>query len=101
MATAKKVAKKVTPKKEEVKQIVLTQEQWNELNEIRFTLSSFTWELENAFEKDKSLGQAAFEIGKTSLRLSDTQSKLDKIVDATDPELTSNQADFEEDKNDN
>jgi hypothetical protein len=100
MARAKKVAKKVTPKKE-VKQIVLTQEQWNELNEIRFTLNSYTWDLENAFEKDKSLGQAAFEIGKTSLRLSDTQSKLDKIVDAIDPELTSNQADFEEDKNDN
>jgi hypothetical protein len=100
MATAKKVAKKATPKKEEVKQIVLTQEQWDELNGIRFTLNSYTWDLENAFE-NKSLGQAAFEIGKTSARLSDTQSKLDKIVDATDPELTSNQADFEEDKNDN
>lgn len=101
MATTKKAAKKAVPKKEETKQIVLTKKQFQELSDIRFTLSSYTWELEGAFEKEKSLGQAAFEIGKTSCKLSETQSKLDKILDAIDPDTTDYWADFVGDKNDN
>jgi mRNA-degrading endonuclease HigB of HigAB toxin-antitoxin module len=85
MAT-KKAAKKAEPKVEEVEQIVLTQDQWDELSEIRFTLNSLMWELENAVDKDSNVGQVAFEIGRIYVRLSDTHSKLDKLVDATDPE---------------
>jgi len=99
MATAKKVAKKAIPK--EVKQIVLTKKQFQELSDIRFTLSTYNWELEDAFSKDKSLGQAAFEIGKIALKLSNTQSELDKILDAIDPDQTNYWADFVGDKNDN
>ena len=100
MATAKKTAKKAVPKKE-VNQIVLTKEQFQELSDIRFTLNSYTWELEEAFNRDKSFVQAAFETGKTSLKLSETQSKLDKLVDAIDPDTTDYWADFVGDKNDN
>jgi len=99
MATAKKAAKKVTPK--EVKQIVLTKKQFQELSDIRFTLSTYTWELEDAFSKDKNLGQAAFEIGKITSKLSKTQSDLDKILDVIDPDQTNYWADFVGDKNDN
>ena len=101
MATTKKAAKKAVPKKEETKQIVLTKEQFQELSDIRFTLSSYAWELESAFEGDKTLGQAAFAIGRTALQLSETQSKLDKILDAIDPDTTDYWADFVGDKNDN
>ena len=99
MATAKKTAKKAVPK--EVKQIVLTKEQFQELSDIRFTLSSYTWELEEAFGREKSFVQAAFETGKTSLKLSETQSKLDKILDAIDPDTTDYWAGFQGDDNDN
>ena len=104
MATAKKAAKKAVPKVVKIEvdnQITLTKEQFQELSDIRFTLNSFAWELESAFEKEKSLGQAAFEIGKTSLRLSETQSKLDKILDAIDPDTTDYWAGFQGDDNDN
>jgi hypothetical protein len=100
MATTKKAAKKAVTK-EEVKQIVLTKEQFQELSDIRFTLSTYNWELEDAFNKDKNLGQAAFEIGKIALKLSKTQSDLDKILDAIDPDQTDYWADFVGDKNDN
>ena len=101
MATRKKVAKKTTLKVQEVEQIVLTKKQFQELSDIRFTLGTFNWELENAFEKEKSLGQAAFEIGKIALQLSKTQSDLDKILDTIDPDQTDYWADFVGDKNDN
>jgi hypothetical protein len=99
MATIKKAAKKAVPK--EVKQIVLTQEQFQKLSDIRSNLSSFMWELESAFDKEKSIGQAAFEVGKTYSRLSEDQSKLDKILDSIDPDTTDYWAGFVGDKNDN
>jgi len=100
MATTKKAAKKAVAK-EEIKQIVLTKEQFQELSDIRFNLSSFNWELEEAFSNDKSIGQAAFNIGKIALRLSEAQSKIDKILDAIDPDTTDYWADFQGDDNDN
>jgi hypothetical protein len=99
MATTRKAASRAVPK--EVKQIALTQEQFQELSDIRSNLSSFMWELESAFNGEKSLGQAAFEIGKTHSRLSDDQSKLDKILDNINPDTTDYWADFVGDKNDN
>lgn len=100
MATTKKAVKKAVPKKEN-DQIVLTKEQWQELSDIRFALTSLMWELEGAFNSNKSIGQIAFEIGKTYLGLSNAHSKLDKLVDATDPDTTDYWADFVGDKNDN
>jgi hypothetical protein len=99
MATTKKAAKKAVAK-EEVNQIILTQEQWNELNDLRFDFNSIMWNLDDTFNTERSLGQVAFEVGKTYSKLSEYHSKLDKLVDATDPE-TDHWADFIGDENDN
>jgi hypothetical protein len=101
MATAKKTAKKAVPKVVKMEVINLTKEQFQELSDIRFTLTTHIWELEDAFSRDQNLGQAAFGIGKTSLKLSETQSKLDKILDAIDPDTTDYWGNFQGDKNDN
>jgi hypothetical protein len=100
MATRKKAAKKAVPKVE-ASQIVLTQEQWNELNDLRFNFNSIMWNLDDTFNTEKSLGQVAFEIGKTYSKISDYHSKLDKLVDDTDPDQTDYWADFQGDRNDN
>jgi hypothetical protein len=87
MATTKKAAKKAVPKVKEVKQIILTQEQWDELSNIRFTLTALTYDLENTFsDDDRNVKQIAFDIAKVFKDLQEQQSKLDKIVDATDPD---------------
>ena len=104
MAVKKRAAKKAVSKVEEVKQIVLTQEQWNELSEIRFTLTTLSFDLENAFdEEDRNVRQVAFEIAKVYKDLLEQQSKLDKIVDATDPdpveEITWDEDEEEEENN--
>ena len=99
MATRKKAAKKAVPK--EANQIVLTKEQWQALSDIRFNLNSIMWDLDSTFNAEKSLAQIAFEVGKTYSKLSEYHSKLDKLVDATDPDQTDYWADFIGDKNDN
>jgi hypothetical protein len=104
MAVKKRAAKKAVSKVEEVKQIVLTQEQWNQLSSVRFTLTTLSFDLESAFDdEDKSIRQVAFEIAKVYKDLLVEQSKLDKIVDATDPdpieEITWDEDEEEEENN--
>ena len=100
---AKKAAKKAVPKvKEEVKQIVLTQEQWDDLSSIRFALTAIGYELEGIFnDEDKNARQIAFEVAKACKELTDQQSKLDKITDDTDPNPVDYWDEFEGDDNDN
>jgi hypothetical protein len=101
---AKKAAKKAVPKVKEVKQIILTQEQWDELSNIRFTLTALGYDLENTFsDDDKNTKQIAFDIAKVYKDLLEQQSKLDKIVDDTDPDPAVDYSwdEFEGDDNDN
>ena len=98
MAIKKRAAKKAIPKVE-VKQIILTQEQWQELNDLRSDFGSIMWILDDTFNTEKSLGQVAFEIGKACSKFSDYHSKLDKIVDDTDPDLIEDYSWDEEEEN--
>ena len=59
------------------------------------------WNLDDTFNTEKSLGQVAFEVGKTYSKFAEYHSKLDKLVDATDPDQTDYWAGFIGDKNDN
>jgi hypothetical protein len=97
MATRKKAAKKAVPKVVEVKQIVLTQEQYEELRDIRFNLISYNLQLENAFS-DNALNprQIAFEIAKTFVKLDEQESKLGDLIDAIDPNPYNPWDEFEE-----
>ena len=88
MATAKKAAKKAVPKVvEEVKQIVLTQEQYEELKDIRFNLMIRNTELENVFSDDsQNTKQIAFAVGKVYNRLDVEEVRLGNLIDAIDPD---------------
>lgn len=92
MATTKKAAKKKAAKKqvsvqEEPKQIILTQEQYDDLTNIKSELSGLSWELSNIFSNDeKGVRELAFEIGALHHRLDAQQTKLDTIVTDIDPD---------------
>ena len=97
MATRKKAAKKAVPKVEEIKQVILTQEQYEELRNIRFNLISYNVQLENAFS-DNNLNprQIAFEIGKMFVRFDEEEVKLGNLIDAIDPNPYDPWQEFEE-----
>jgi hypothetical protein len=105
MATAKKAAKKAVPKVvEEVKQIVLTQEQYDELKDIKFNVMLASVNLAEAFsDEEQNVRQVAFEIGKIQAKLDIEEAKLDKIIDDIDPNPYDPWQEFEEnvDENDN
>jgi len=105
MATRKKAAKKAVPKVvEEVKQIVLTQEQYDELRDIKFTITIANINLAEAFsDEEQNVRQVAFEIGKIQAKLDIEETRLDKIIDAIDPNPYDPWEEFEEnvDENDN
>ena len=97
MATRKKAAKKAVPKVEEIKQIVLTEEQYRELKDIRFNLITYNVHLESAFS-DNNLNprQIAFEIGKMFVKFDQEESKLANLIDAIDPDPYDPWKEFEE-----
>ena len=105
MATVKKVAKKAVPKAvEEGKQIVLTQEQYDELRDIKFNVTIASMNLAEAFsDEEQNVRQVAFEIGKIQAKLDIEETRLDKIIDAIDPNPYDPWVEFEEnvDENDN
>ena len=97
MATAKKAAKKAVPKVEEVKQIVLTQEQYGELRDIKFNVTIANMNLAEAFsDEEQNVRQVAFEIGKIQAKLDIEETRLDKIIDAIDPNPYDPWQEFEE-----
>lgn len=99
MAVRKKAAKKAVPKVkvEEVKQIVLTQEQYEELKNIRFNLISYNVQLETPFfDNDLNPRQIAFELGKMFVRFDQEEVKLGNLIDAIDPNPYDPWKEFEE-----
>jgi hypothetical protein len=98
MATAKKAAKKAVPKVvEEVKQIVLTQEQYDELRNIKFNLVIANVNLAEAFsDEEQNVRQVAFEIGKIQAKLDIEEARLSKIIDDIDPDPYDAWQEFEE-----
>lgn len=102
MATKKKAAKKAVPKVKEVKQIVLTQEQYDELKDIKLDIMFIGMDLEETFSNPHlNVREVAFKTGKIQSKLDKEQERLDKLIDAIDPDPIDYWADFEGDENDN
>lgn len=100
MAITKKAAKKAVPKVvEEPKQIVLTQEQYDELIDVKWELSRISNEIRNiSTEDDKNSREVAFEMGILQVRVDKLYIDLGKITDDVDPETL---PDWGDDDNDN
>ena len=102
MAITKKAAKKAVPKVvEEPKQIVLTQEQYDELIDVKWELSRISNEIRNiSTEDDKNPREVAFEMGILQVRVDKLYTDLGKITDDVDPEPLPDWGD-DDDDNDN
>lgn len=102
MAIAKKAAKKAVPKVvEQPKQIVLTQEQYDELIDVKWELSRISNEIKNvSTEDDKNSREVAFEMGILQVRVDKLYTDLGKITDDVDPEPLPDWGD-DDDDNDN
>ena len=88
MAITKKAAKKAVPKvKEEPKQIVLTQDQYDELIDVKWELSRISNEIRNiSTDELKNVREMAFEFGVLQVKLEKVYDDLTKITDAVDPD---------------
>ena len=102
MAIAKKAAKKAVPKVvEEQKQIFLTQDQYDELIDVKWELSRISNEIKNvSTEDDKNSREVAFEMGILQVRVDKLYTDLGKITDDVDPEPLPDWGD-DDDDNDN
>ena len=102
MAITKKAAKKAVPKLvEEPKQIVLTQDQYDELIDVKWELSRISNEIRNiSTEDDKNPREVAFEMGILQVRVDKLYTDLGKITDDVDPEPLPDWGD-DDDDNDN
>ena len=88
MSTIKKAAKKAVPKVvEEPKQIVLTQDQYDELVSLKWEINSISRQIESiCTDEDKNLRQVAFDMGVLSVRSEKLYDDLGKITDTVDPD---------------
>lgn len=87
MAIAKKAAKKAVPKVEETKQIILTQEQYDELTGLKWDINNVSNELKNiSTDELKNVREMAFEFGVLQVKLEKVYDDLTKITDAVDPD---------------
>jgi len=68
---------------EEVKQIVLTQEQFNKLTEIRDSLDTIS-EILNGIDGDENLFEIGKQVGNATSEIIDSFDDLDKIIDELD-----------------
>jgi hypothetical protein len=102
MAIAKKAAKKAVPKVvEEPKQIVLTQEQYDELVSFKWEINSISSQIESiCTDEDKNQRQVAFDMGVLHVRTEKLYEDLGKITDDVDPEPYT-WGDEDDDDNDN
>jgi predicted CopG family antitoxin len=87
MAIAKKAAKKAVPKvKEQPKQIVLTQEQYDELVSLKWEINSISNQIESvSTDEDKNQRQVAFDMGVLHVRTEKLYMDLDTILLDIDP----------------
>jgi hypothetical protein len=88
MAITKKAAKKAVPKVvEEPKQIVLTQDQYDELTGLKWDINNVSNELKNiTTDENKNVREIAFEFGVLQVKLEKVYDDLTKITDAVDPD---------------
>jgi hypothetical protein len=88
MAIAKKAAKKAVPKVvEEPKQIVLTQDQYDELVNLKWTINSISNQIESiSTDEDKNQRQVAFDMGVLHVKTEKLFEDLGKITDDVDPD---------------
>ena len=88
MATIKKAAKKAVPKVvEQPKQIVLTQDQYNELVSLKWEINSISNQIESiSTDEDKNQRQVAFDMGVLHVRTEKLYEDLGKITDDIDPD---------------
>ena len=102
MAITKKAAKKAVPKVvEEPKQIVLTQDQYDELVSLRWEINSISNQIESiSTDEDKNQRQVAFDMGVLHVRTEKLYDDLGKITHDIDPEPYS-WGDEDDDDNDN
>jgi len=87
MAILKKAAKKAVPKvKEQPKQIVLTQEQYDELVNFKWEISRISYEIKDiCTDEDNNPRKVAFELGALQIRVDKIYTDLDRITDDIDP----------------
>ena len=87
MAIAKKAAKKAVPKvKEQPKQIVLTQKQYDELVNFKWEISRISYEIKDiCTDEDNNPRKVAFELGALQIRVDKIYTDLDRITDDIDP----------------
>jgi hypothetical protein len=88
MAITKKAAKKAVPKvKEEPKQIVLSQEQYDELVNFKWEINSISNQIQSiSTDEDKNPKQVSFDMGVLHVRTEKLYDDLTKITDAVDPD---------------
>jgi hypothetical protein len=87
MAIIKKAAKKAVSKvKEEPKQIILTQEQYDELVNFKWELSRISYEIKDICTgEDNNPRVVAFELGALQIKLDKIYTDLVVITDDIDP----------------
>jgi hypothetical protein len=101
MAITKKTAKKAVPKvKEEPKQIILTQDQYDELVNLKWTINSISNQIESiSTDEDKNQRQVAFDMGVLYVKTEKLFEDFGKITDDVDPEPLINWGDDDDDNN--
>ena len=99
MAIIKKAAKKAVPKvKEEPKQIVLTQNQYDELVSLKWEINSISNQIETiSTDEFKSPRQVVFDMGVLHVRTEKLSMDLDTIIIDVDPEPLPNWGDDDDD----
>ena len=103
MAITKKAAKKAVPKVvEEPKQIVLTQDQFDELVSLKWEINSISRQIETiSTDEEKNQKQVAFDMGVLHIRVEKLYDDLTKITQDIDPEPLSDWGvDIDDDDND-
>jgi hypothetical protein len=88
MAIAKKAAKKAVPKVvEQPKQIVLTQDQYDQLVGFKWEVNSISHEIKSVVvDDDKNVREISFDLGTLQVRLNKLYDDLTKISDDVDPD---------------
>jgi predicted CopG family antitoxin len=101
MAITKKAAKKSVPKViEEPKQIVLTQDQYDELVSLKWEINSISNQIESiSTDEDKNQRQVAFDMGVLHVRTEKLYDDLTKITQDIDPEPLPDWGDDDDDDN--
>lgn len=86
MAKAKKAAKKAVPKVEETKHIILTEEQYDELVSLKWSVNSISNSIKDiSTDDDKNVREIAFHFGILQKEVDEIYESLRKITDDIDP----------------